>query len=247
MTITKVTHNLTAVLAAGAVCAGTLLVSSYGTVSAHRVLQQAGTASPSPSNTQTKNEAPSAKTEGQTLTPQERELAASYFKTTRQKFLESVAGLSEAQWKFKPAPESWSIAEVAEHIALSEETIFGLVTQRIMKSPAAPEKKEEARDKDQIVLKAIPDRSRKAQAPEMLKPTGRWTTQADLVKDFGASRDRTIAYVNETSDDLRSHFLPHPILKTLDAYQWLLLIAAHSERHTFQINEVKADPKFPKN
>jgi hypothetical protein len=26
----------------------------------------------------------------------------------------------------------------------------------------------------------------------------------------------------------------------------VLLIAAHSERHTKQINEVKADPNFPK-
>ncbi len=27
---------------------------------------------------------------------------------------------------------------------------------------------------------------------------------------------------------------------------WILFIAAHSERHTKQINEVKADPSFPK-
>src|SRR5882672_4406722 len=32
----------------------------------------------------------------------------------------------------------------------------------------------------------------------------------------------------------------------LDGYEFVLLIAAHSERHTKQINEVKADPNFPK-
>jgi hypothetical protein len=32
----------------------------------------------------------------------------------------------------------------------------------------------------------------------------------------------------------------------LDAYEFVLLIAAHSERHTKQINEVKLDPNFPK-
>jgi hypothetical protein len=31
----------------------------------------------------------------------------------------------------------------------------------------------------------------------------------------------------------------------MDAYQWLLLLAAHTERHTAQIEEIKADPKFP--
>jgi hypothetical protein len=34
--------------------------------------------------------------------------------------------------------------------------------------------------------------------------------------------------------------------KDLDAYEWVLLIAAHSERHTKQINEVKTDPNFPR-
>ena len=32
---------------------------------------------------------------------------------------------------------------------------------------------------------------------------------------------------------------------TMDGYQWLLLLSAHSGRHTEQIEEVKADPNFP--
>jgi hypothetical protein len=34
--------------------------------------------------------------------------------------------------------------------------------------------------------------------------------------------------------------------KKLDGYEWVLFVAGHSERHTKQINEVKADPNFPK-
>ena len=40
--------------------------------------------------------------------------------------------------------------------------------------------------------------------------------------------------------------LVHPLGQPLDAYEWLLFVAAHSERHTKQILEVKADPNFPK-
>jgi hypothetical protein len=40
--------------------------------------------------------------------------------------------------------------------------------------------------------------------------------------------------------------MDHPVFKTLDTYQWLLLISAHMRRHTLQIVEVKADPNFPK-
>lgn len=40
--------------------------------------------------------------------------------------------------------------------------------------------------------------------------------------------------------------IDRPLGKKLDGYQWVLFISAHSERHTKQINEVKADPGFPK-
>jgi hypothetical protein len=33
----------------------------------------------------------------------------------------------------------------------------------------------------------------------------------------------------------------------MDGYQWVLATAAHTERHTKQILEVKSDPNFPAN
>ena len=181
-----------------------------------------------------------------TLTGEERKDAVKYLEETRKNFLESVKGLSEAQWKFKSAPDRWSVAEVAEHIAVSEETLFGLVANQIMKSPAAPEKKESVKGKEKQLPELLTNRSQKFQAPEMLKPTSRFATLDDCVKAFNASRDKTEAYVKTTQDDLRSHFAPHPVLKDLDAYQWIILISGHSARHTDQIKEVKADPNFPK-
>jgi hypothetical protein len=182
----------------------------------------------------------------QPLTKDEREQGLSELQATRKLFLESVAGLSEAQWKFKPAPEVWSVAEVAEHIAVSEDTIFGLITEKIMKGPAEPDKKAEVQGKDQIILEKVVDRSVKVQAPEILRPTHRFASQQALVDHFKESRDRTIAYVTNSQEELRSHFGDHPLLKTMDGYQWLLLLSSHSHRHTLQIEEVKANPNFPK-
>ncbi|MGH9900766.1 MAG: DinB family protein, partial [Pyrinomonadaceae bacterium] len=179
-----------------------------------------------------------------TITQKERDYAVKYLEETREKFLAAVAGLSEAQWKFKSAPDRWSVAEVAEHIALSEGLILQLVTDRVMKSP--PAKPPAGSVTDESVVKLVLDRTGKAQAPEMLKPTGKWATREELTKDFIAGREKTIAYVKGTQDDLRAHSAPHPVLKALDAYQWVLLLAAHSARHTAQIEEVKADPDFPK-
>lgn len=179
------------------------------------------------------------------LTAQEREFALKQFQTTHDNFLKSISGLSQKQWTFKPAPDRWSVAEVAEHIALSESTIFGLV-QKLMQSPAAPEKREQVKGKDQIILERMPDRSHKAQAPEFLRPMGRWATEADVAKAFEDSRKATMDYIRTTNDDLRDHFFDHPVFGTMDGYQWLLLISGHSARHTAQIEEVKSDPNFPK-
>jgi uncharacterized damage-inducible protein DinB len=181
-----------------------------------------------------------------TLTPQEREFALKSLQTTHDKFLQSIAGLSQKQWTFKPGPDRWSIAEVSEHITVSESGLLGLVQKRVMASPAAPEKREQVKGKDEIILQKVPDRSHKAQAPEFLRPTGRWATEADLTRAFEESRKVTMDYVRTTNDDLRDHFFDHPVFGTLDGYQWLLLLSAHSERHTAQIEEVKADPNFPK-
>jgi DinB superfamily len=180
------------------------------------------------------------------LTSQERKAAVKQFETTRDNFLKSIAGLSEKQWTFKRAPDRWSVAEVAEHITISESTLLGLVQQRLMTSPAAPEKRAQVKGKDELIEEKVPDRTHKAQAPEFLKPTGRWPTEAQLVKAFETERLATIEYVRTTNDDLRDHFFDHPVFGPLDGYQWLLLISTHSARHTAQIEEVKADPNFPK-
>src|SRR5437899_3022573 len=142
----------------------------------------------------------------------ERDQAMSHLHATRKVFLDSVASLSDAQWNFKPAPERWSIAECAEHIAVSDDGLFELI-QQVMKSPAAPEKKAEVRGKDEMILRSVPDRSVKAQAPEFLQPKHRWPDHADLIAHFKQSRDRNIAYMQTTDDDLRSHFMNHPLLK----------------------------------
>ena len=183
----------------------------------------------------------------QPLTEVERERAMSELHAGRKLFLDAVTGLSEAQWTFKAGPDRWSVAEVAEHITLAEDFLFGIATRQIMATPAAPDKKMEVRGKDEAVLKNTLDRSRKGQAPEPLVPTHRFATHQAMIDQFKQSRDRAIAYVESTPDELRSHFLEHPVFGPLDAYQWLLFLAAHTERHILQLNEVKANPNFPKN
>jgi hypothetical protein len=185
----------------------------------------------------------------QTLTPSDREKGIAELEGSRQMFLDATKGLSPAQWNFKAGPDRWSIAECAEHIALSEDFIFGVVTNQVMKSPLAPQKRDAVKGKDELIVKMLQDRSHKATAPEPIDPVKRPMAAEDSVKQFLASRARTIEFLKTTQDDLRDHFADHPVpaIGTLDGYQWILFISGHERRHTLQILEVKADPNFPKN
>ena len=178
-------------------------------------------------------------------TQEERDRAVKYLNETRAKVMEATKGLSVAQLNFKPAPDRWSVAEVAEHIAAAEDMLYGTIQDQIMKAPARPAG-EDVKAVDEFVLAAIPDRTHKAQAPEALKPTNRFAALEGTLKHFNESRDKTVGFV-KTGQGLRDHAVDSPLGKKLDAYEWVLFIAAHSERHTKQILEVKADPNFPKN
>jgi len=190
--------------------------------------------------------AQTATTASATLTDQEREFAVKHLQNSEKMFLESIAGLTPEQWNFKAGPDRWSIAECAEHITISEDFISGLVRDKIMQAPADPSKRSETKGKDELVVEKVPDRSRKFQAPEAITPKKRWPTPDVLVAHFKESRAASINFVETTQDDMRDHIAAHPAMGPLDAYQWILLMSAHTERHTAQINEVKADPKYPK-
>jgi len=180
---------------------------------------------------------------GQGLTPADREKGVQYLEQTRDGVAAAVKGLSEAQLKFKPAPDRWSIAEVLEHIALVEDALFQNVTDKVMKAPAGAANRDTAKT-DSFVLAALPDRSHKVKAPPEFVPTGRWTA-AEALDHFQKSREKTISFLQSTQD-LREHVVDSPLGQPMDAYEWLLFIGGHSERHTKQILEVKADPNFPK-
>jgi DinB superfamily len=182
--------------------------------------------------------------QAQTLSAADKEKALKYLQSTEQGVTDATKGLTTEQWNFKAGPDRWSIAQCVEHIAAAEDLLYGMITNQVMKAPART-KPEDLVVLDEMVLTRIPDRSHKAQAPEPLKPTNRFGTPDAALKHFDDSRAQTIVFL-EKAPDLRAHATDSPLGKQLDAYEWVLFIAAHSDRHTKQILEVKADPNFPK-
>lgn len=181
--------------------------------------------------------------EAQTLSQADLDRGLQYLETTKKNIVEATRGLSDAQWNFKPSPFRWSVAQVMEHIAASEDFLRGIEEDRVLKAPAAPDR--DIKQLDEKVLATVPDRGIKASAPAPLRPTNRYGSPEAALKHFIESRGKTVELL-KTRDDLRAHAVDTALVGKLDGYEWILVIAAHSERHTKQLNEVKADPKFPK-
>src|SRR6266852_5705065 len=98
---------------------------------------------------------------GQSLTQADRDRAAKYLQQTSDGVVAATKGLSEAQMKFKSAPDRWSVAETLEHITLAEDFLLQNVTDQVMKAPAGATDRDTAKI-DGMVLAMVPDRSHKA-------------------------------------------------------------------------------------
>ena len=87
----------------------------------------------------------------QTMTAAERQQLVDKLDASQKKLFSALQGVSEVQWHWKPAPDKWSIAEVADHIDLAEIKTPQLVHDMATHAPATPEKKAEVSGKDQRV------------------------------------------------------------------------------------------------
>ena len=183
--------------------------------------------------------------EPSTIEKKERKFAKEFLKETKSDLVKSVKGLSETQLKFKAAPDRWSVEDCMKHIAGAEMGLRQMLDNGL-KQPATPEKRSEVKVTDDALIKMIENRSFKAQAPEQLRPENTpYKTGTEALASFKENRDKLMDYVKNTKDDLRNHLYELPFGK-IDGYQLVLMISAHSNRHTQQIKEVMNDSNFPK-
>src|SRR5881296_1263456 len=108
------------------------------------------------------------------MTPEERTKVLAWLEESRKEFLAAIDGVSEGQWKWKPAPDRWSVAETAEHVVLAEASLFGNV-QKAISSSANPAWEEKTKGKTEFIERVMAPRLGKAQAPEPLVPKGGMT------------------------------------------------------------------------
>ena len=176
------------------------------------------------------------------LTPAERKFAIDYLSKTKARLLNDVKGLSTTQLNFTPNDTSWSVAQCVEHITLSEDLIKQWIHGSLV-GAATPERKSEEKYTPETLITIVTDRSQnRGKTGGSWLPDGKFPGTAVAIETFVSRRDSTIAYVESTQDDLKNHFIDHPQWGALDLYEALVMLSAHCERHTLQLEEVMANP-----
>ncbi|MGZ5218416.1 MAG: DinB family protein [Chitinophagaceae bacterium] len=179
------------------------------------------------------------------LSKKDKKFAINYFKQTKKDLQDAVKNLSDAQLNWKPADSVWSVAECIEHIALSEKNLFDYGSASL-KEAANPEKRKELKfTADEDVIKLITDRSFRVKTREGFIPSNQFGSPQKSLDAFVERRNSLIGYIKKTDDDLRNHFVALPF-GLFDTYQFFVFLAAHTKRHTLQIEELKSNPGFPK-
>ena len=175
----------------------------------------------------------------ESMTGLERQHLIAHFEMTGSWLASEVSGLSPAQLEFRPAPGSWSIMQVVEHLMIAD-PIYWQDFKNAMKAP--PSNRRRSGTDDGILWYGI-DRTQRQKAIAAEDVKGK-------LHDLGAGLEvlrkvhaQMLQYIRTTDEDLRSHVVER---EGSDAYQWLLLISTHAQRHILQIREIKADPKFPR-
>ena len=179
------------------------------------------------------------------LTSEERAFVVELLERTRDDLLAVVEPLSEAQWNYRPSDEAWSIHLIVEHLGRVEISLLGQV-ELALGQTASENWSDGVGTKDTLIVESLQDRSERRDAPGRAVPPGR-VDRTEALEEFGRCRARSLEFAVTTDAPLRAHHLEHHrvMYGALDAYQWLLYIPMHHQRHLSQIAEVRATPGFP--
>jgi hypothetical protein len=152
----------------------------------------------------------------------------------RQDVVGSVQDLSDALAAKKPAPERWSVLECLEHIVVVEERFLGWIA-----NGSAIEAVRSA-DKETQLGQTVRDRSHRAQAPDAVIPTGRFTSVPAAIEAFNKVRDLSVRVAEERGEALYSVGVKHGRFGEMNGAELVHIIAGHACRHAAQIRETRS-------
>jgi uncharacterized damage-inducible protein DinB len=147
---------------------------------------------------------------------------------------ELVAQFPDTGFNQKPNEESWSAAEVIEHLFRTE---FG--TGRVLTGETKITKD---RDSDAVlakIKKVALNRDDKLTASGPILPTGGEKSKKELLGKFRQNREKVKELMTGLDLDELCLAFEHPIFGTLTRREWLEFNMMHTQRHMAQIEQIQ--------
>jgi len=163
-----------------------------------------------------------------------------------------VNGLSQAQLNWKPAPDSWSIAQCLEHLTVATEGFDqyfekAIASGRERRSVDGPIPYRPSLLGGWLIKQLVPEATRKVPAPKIFRPAESSSIEGALER-FLQQQERFVRFVKDTAGidynktKLRSPVTPLMRYSLADAF---VLTVVHGRRHLGQAQRVRETPGFP--
>jgi hypothetical protein len=157
---------------------------------------------------------------------------------SRQKLFSELKNYSQDVINKKPAPDKWSVAEVLQHLIVSEEASLNYIRKKT--ANASPSKKSGLSAKIKYALLQIAfNIPVKYKAPKIIVPQATGNIQLnELDNKWRQIRSETIAIIEKLSDnDFENELWLHPVTGKMSLMQMVDFLTMHFQRHERQIKQ----------
>jgi hypothetical protein len=179
------------------------------------------------------------------LSQKERKFAATILKESKNRLSDHIKGLSNNQLNYKLGSDQKSIKKYIVQIAWNEKKLWENIAS-IMKQPADPEKRAAINVTDDQLIQMTERGDFSSYGAAIFKQANiPWRTVNEAMVNFKSLRTEHMRYIKTSTEDLRNHVIYTPA-GWIDCYQYILMMAAQSDRYIRQIDQIKAYRNFPK-
>jgi hypothetical protein len=160
-----------------------------------------------------------------------------------------VEPLEYLQLGWRPPEGGWSIAQVMEHLVITDQSYVDALRELLPKAKAATSSEWKPSFIGGFLIRSqMPDSKTKVTTPPRWRPGPE--ARANVVDEYIKLREQLIDLMKQADgNDLRRTKLSSPAAKWIrinvgDAFMTLVV---HTQRHLRQIDRIRAHPQFPLN
>jgi hypothetical protein len=148
---------------------------------------------------------------------------------TTDELLQLLATFTQEQINTVPYENSWTAAQVAEHITRSNASVVQFLTSAGKTTDRKPD------EKVQEFKKVFLDLTTKMKSPEFILPTQDHYQKEKVITELGSSIDQLKEAGNTAT---LSEIIQHPAFKEVSKLELIHFAVYHTERHVHQIRNI---------